>query len=82
MGYPSEDYRRYSVDIETSNGDGLLDLSPLSDEVSQRLGLNSRTASEFYGVSAELDCPLDDTAIGLFVTKNIPQRELGDQAIL
>ena len=58
--------------LEASNGDGLLDLGPLSDEVSQCLRLNSRTASKFYGVSAELDCPLDDVAIGLFVTEDVP----------
>ena len=58
--------------LGASDGDGLLDLGPLSDEVSQRLRLNGRPASEFYGISAELDCPLDDVAIGLFVMGDIP----------
>ena len=58
--------------LEVGSGDGLLDLSSLSNEVSQCLRLNGRSASEFYRVSAELDCPLDDAAIGLFVTENVP----------
>ena len=41
--------------LGASSGDGLLDLGPLSDEVSQRLRLNGRPTSEFYGISAELD---------------------------
>ena len=53
--------------LEVGGGDGLLDLGPLSDEISKRLRLNRRPASEFNRVSAELDSPLDDTAIGLFV---------------
>ena len=59
-------------------GDGLLNLDPLSNEISKRLRLVRRPASEFNGVSAELDSPLDDTAVGLFVTEDVPQRELGD----
>ena len=58
--------------LEASSGDGLLDLGPLSDEVSQRLRLNGRRGSEFYGISAELDYPLDDVAIGLFVMEDVP----------
>ena len=58
--------------LEASSEDGLLDLGPLSDEVSQRLRLNGRSASEFYGISAKLDYPLDDAAIGLFVTEDVP----------
>ena len=58
--------------LKASSGDGLLDLGPLSDEVSQRLRLNGRPASEFYGRSAELNCPLDDVAIGLFVMEDVP----------
>ena len=53
--------------LGASSGDGLLDLGPLNDEVSQCLGLNGRPASKFYRVSAKLDCPLDDAVIGLFV---------------
>ena len=34
--------------------------------------------SEFDGVSAKLDSPLDDMTVGLLVVKNIPQGELGD----
>ena len=64
--------------LEASSGDGLLNLGPLSDEINECLRLDGRTASEFNGVSAELDSPLDDMAIGLFVTKDVPQRELGD----
>ena len=55
-----------------------MDLGPLSDEISKRLRLDRRPAFEFNGVSVELDSPLDDMAIGLFVTKDVPQRELGD----
>ena len=58
--------------LGASSGDGLLDLDPLSNEVSQRLRLNGSPAFEFYGISAELDCPLDDAAIGLFVMENVP----------
>ena len=55
-----------------------MDLGPLSDEISERLRLDGRPASKFDGVSAELDSPLDDAAIGLFVVENVPQRELSD----
>ena len=58
--------------LEASSRDGLLDLGSLSDKVSQRLQLNGRLASKFYRISAELDCPLDDAAIGLFITENVP----------
>jgi len=58
--------------LGTSSGDRLLNLSPLSDEISKRLRLDGRPASEFNGVSAELDNPLDDPAVGLFVAKNVP----------
>ena len=58
--------------LGASSGDGLLYLDPLSDEVSQRLRLNGQPTSEFYGVSAELDCPLDDAAIRLFVIEDVP----------
>ena len=58
--------------LGASSSDGLLNLSPLSDEISKRLRLDGRPASEFNGVSAELDNPLDDTAIGLFVAENVP----------
>ena len=68
--------------LRASNRDGLLDLGPLSDEISQRLRLNSRPASEFDGVSAELDNPLNDAAIGLFVVENVPHRELSDHSNL
>ena len=44
--------------LEASSGDGLLNLSPLSDEISKHLRLDGRPASEFNGVSAELDSPL------------------------
>ena len=68
--------------LGASGGDGLLDLSPLSDEISKRLRLDRRPASEFNGVSAELDSPLDNMAIGLFVTEDVAQRELGDHGDL
>ena len=68
--------------LGASSGDGLLDLSPLNDKVRQHLRLNSSPASEFDGVSAELDNPLDDAAIGLFVVEDVPQRELGDHGNL
>ena len=58
--------------LGTSGGDGLLDLGPLSDEISKRLRLDRRPASEFNGVSAKLDSPLDDTAVGLFIAEDIP----------
>ena len=58
--------------LGASNEDGLLDLGPLSDKVSQRLRLNGRSASEFYRISVKLDCPLDDAAIGLFVAEDVP----------
>ena len=49
-----------------------MDLGPLSDEISERLRLEGRPAFEFDEVSAELDSPLDDVAIGLFVAENVP----------
>ena len=68
--------------LGASGGDGLLNLSPLSDEISERLKLDGRPASEFDGVSAELKRPLDDAAIGLFVAENVPQWELSDHGDL
>ena len=68
--------------LEASSGDGLLNLSPLSDEISKRLRLDGRPASEFNGVSAELDSPLNDMAVCLFVAENVPQRELSDHGDL
>ena len=59
-----------------------MDLGPLSDEISKRLRLDGRPASEFNGVSAKLNSPLDDAAIGLLVVEDVPQRELGDHGDL
>ena len=64
--------------LGVGGSDGLLDLGPLNDEINKHLRLDGRPTSEFNGVSAKLDSPLDDTAIGLFVTEDVPQRELGD----
>ena len=58
--------------LRAGGSDGLLDLGPLSDEISKRLRLDRRPASEFNGVSAELDSPLDDMAVGLFVAEDVP----------
>ena len=58
--------------LRACGGDGLLDLGPLSDEISERLRLDGRPTSEFDGVSVELDSPLDDAAIGLFITEDVP----------
>ena len=58
--------------LRAGSGDGLLDLGPLSDEISERPRLEGRPASEFDGVSAELNSPLDDVAIGLFVVEDVP----------
>ena len=68
--------------LGTSSGNRLLNLNPLSDEISKRLRLDCWPASEFNGVSAEIDSPLDDTAVGLFVAENVPQRELDDHGDL
>ena len=57
--------------LRVGGSDGLLDLSPLSDEISKRLRLDRRPTSEFNGVSAELDSPLDDMAVGLFVAEDV-----------
>ena len=57
--------------LGAGGSDGLLDLSPLSDEISKHLRLDCRPAFEFNGVSAKLDSPLDDAAIGLFVTEDV-----------
>ena len=64
--------------LRAGGSDGLLDLSPLSDEISKRLRLDRRPASEFNGVSAKLNSPLDDMAVGLFVAEDVPQRGLSD----
>ena len=63
---------KYITMLEASSGDGLLDLGPLSDEISKHQRLDRRPASEFNGVSAELDNALDDMAIGLFVAEDVP----------
>ena len=68
--------------LGASGGDGLLDLGPLSDKISKRLRLDGRPTSEFNGVSAKLDSPLDDMAVGLFVAEDVPKRELGDHGDL
>ena len=84
LGWRDEQNTRTStVDVEStikvhhpvlgaSSGDGLLNLGPVSDEIGKRLRLDGRPASEFNGVSAKLDNPLDDAAIGLFVAENVP----------
>ena len=58
--------------LEAGSGDGILNLGPLSDEISERLRLDGRPTSEFNGVSVELDSPLDDTAVGLLVVEDVP----------
>ena len=58
--------------LGASRGDGLLNLGPLSDKISKRLGLDGRPTSKFDGVSAKLNGPLDDAAIGLFVAEDVP----------
>ena len=68
--------------LGASSGDGLLDLSPLNDEISEYLCLDGGPAFEFNGVSAELDSPLDDAAIGLFVVENVPRGNSVTTAIL
>ena len=85
LGRRSEqDVRTSTVDVKgavevhhpvlgVGGSDGLLDLDPLSDEISKRLRLDGRPASKFNGVSAELDSPLDDTAVGLFAAEDVPQ---------
>ena len=60
----------------------LLDLSPLSDEISKCLRLDGRPASEFNRVSVKLNSPLDDTAIGLFVAEDVPRGNLVTTLIL
>ena len=68
--------------LEASSGNGLLDLGPLSDEISKRLRLDHRPASELNGASAELNNPLDDMVVSFFVIEDVPQRELGDHGNL
>jgi len=68
--------------LGASCGDGFLDFGPLSDEIGERLRLYGRPASKVNGVGAELNSPLDDTTIGLFIAENIPQRELSDHGDL
>ena len=68
--------------LGAGGGYGLLDLGPLSDEISKRLRLDHRPASEFNGVGAKLNSPLNDAAVGLFVAENVPQRELSDHGDL
>ena len=59
------------ADDARGSGDGLLNLGPLSDEINERLRLDRRPTSEFNGVSAELDHPFHDMAVGLFVAKDV-----------
>ena len=60
--------------LGAGGSDRLLDLGPLDDEISKRLRLDGRLASEFDGVSAELNSPLDDAAIGHFVFQRMSPR--------
>ena len=64
--------------LRESSGDGLLNLGPLNDEISKRLRLDGRPTSKFNGVSAKIESPLNDVAVGLFVVENVPQGELSD----
>ena len=68
--------------LGAGGSDGLLDLGPLSDEISKRLRLDGWPASEFNGVSIELDNPLNDMAVGLFVVENVPRRNSVTTSIL
>ena len=68
--------------LGAGGNDGLLDLDPFSNEISKRLRLDRRPASEFNGVSAELHNPLDDTAVDLFIAEDVPKREFGDHGDL
>ena len=68
--------------LGASGGDGFLDFGPLSDEIGERLRLYGRPASEVNGVGAELNSPLDDTTVGLFISENVSQRELSDHSDL
>ena len=68
--------------LGAGGGDGLLDLGPLNDEISKRLRLDGGLVSEFNGVSAELNSPLDDTAVGLFVAEDVPSGNSVTTAIL
>ena len=68
--------------LGAGGSDGFLDLGPLNDEISKPLRLDHRPTSEFDGVSVKLDSPLDDTAVGLFVAEDVPQRELDTTTIL
>ena len=65
-------FKVHHLVLRVGGGDGLLDLGPLSDEISERLRLDGRPASKFDRVSAELNRPLDDAAVGLFVAENVP----------
>ena len=58
--------------LRASGGDRFLDLGPFNDEISELLRLDGRPASEFNGVSVDLDSPLDDTVVGLFVAEDVP----------
>ena len=58
--------------LREGSGDRLLNLGSLSDKISKRLRLDGRPTSEFDGVGVELDSPLDDAAVGLFVMENVP----------
>ena len=68
--------------LGAGGGDGLLDLVPFSDKVSERLRLDGRPTSEFNGVGAELNSPLDDMAVGLIVVENVPRGNSVTTAIL
>jgi hypothetical protein len=60
----------------------LLDLGPFSDEISQNLRFDSRSAPKLNGVRAELGCPLDDAAIGFFIAEGITKWEFRDNGDL
>jgi len=68
--------------LGASGGDGFLNFGPLSDEIGERLQLYDRPASKVNGVGAELNIPLDDMTIGLFISENVSQRELSDHGDL
>jgi hypothetical protein len=58
--------------------DGSLNLGPLSDEISEHLGLYRLPTQETYGVCAKFYHPFNDVAIGLLVSKNVAKRVFGD----
>ena len=55
-----------------------LHVHPLGDEIGELLRLDHVVGPKIDGIGAELDRPIDDTATGFLIAKNVTKRVLYD----